>query len=92
MAPPPEFAEVEPDLRAQETESLVMELSGTLREGATIESPTAPPEQLSGGGLFGRTGRHGLVQYVQKRSVVCRNRVLRGTAHVFFERIPVNAG
>ena len=45
MAPPPEFAEVEPDLRAQETESLVMELSGTLREGATIESPTAPPEQ-----------------------------------------------
>jgi peptidyl-prolyl cis-trans isomerase C len=45
MAPPPEFAEVEPELRAQEAETLVMELSGTLREGATIESPTAPPEQ-----------------------------------------------
>lgn len=45
MAPPPEFAEVESDLRAKEVETLVMELSGTLREGATIESPTALPEK-----------------------------------------------
>ena len=44
-APPPEFTDVELDLRAQEAKTLVMELSGILREGATIESPTAPPEQ-----------------------------------------------
>ena len=45
MGLPPEFTEVEPDLRAQVAETIVMELSGTLREGATIESPTAPLEQ-----------------------------------------------